>query len=101
MIVRARVKTRAKSPARVRNRPCQNHYQPCNRACLIIATLVTVIFSFHNSALSCSILNETFDMLQQQETLHVGYANLENVEIIKVVNLCHGIWVEIRKLSRS
>ena len=31
--------------------------------------LVTVIFCFHNSVLSFFILNEIFDMLQQQETL--------------------------------
>ena len=33
------------------------------------ATLVTVIHCFNNSALSCFILNEIFDMLQQRETL--------------------------------
>ena len=33
------------------------------------ATLVTVMFCFHNSALSCFILNEIFDMLQYQEAL--------------------------------
>ena len=33
------------------------------------ATLVTATFCFHNSALSGFILNETFDKLQQQETL--------------------------------
>ena len=36
------------------------------------ATLVTITFSSHNSALSCFALNETFGMLQQQETLYCG-----------------------------
>ena len=31
------------------------------------ATLLTVVICFHTSVLSCFILNETFDMLQQQE----------------------------------
>ena len=42
------------------------------------ATLVTATICFHNSALFSFILNETFDMLQQQETvlLHnvMGYS---------------------------
>ena len=33
------------------------------------ATLVNVTICFHNSAVYCSILNETYDMLQQQETI--------------------------------
>ena len=40
------------------------------------ATLVTVSFCFHNSASSCFILNETIDVLQQQETLCFGCTNL-------------------------
>ena len=40
------------------------------------AMLVTATFCFHDSALSCSILNETFGMLQQQETLYFRYTNL-------------------------
>ena len=40
------------------------------------ATLVTVTVCFHNSALPCFILNETFEMVQQQETLYFGSTNL-------------------------
>ena len=81
-IARARVYTHAKSPARVKNCPCQHHCQPCNRTCQTgtslsaAATQVTVTFCFHNYALSCFILNETFDMLQQQKTLYFEYTNL-------------------------
>jgi len=39
------------------------------------ATLVSVIFCFHNSILSCFILNEIFDMLQKQKAF-CGYTNL-------------------------
>ena len=35
-----------------------------------IATLTTVTFCFHNSALPCYVLSETFDMLPQKETLY-------------------------------
>ena len=41
------------------------------------AVLVTVPFCFHNSALSFFILNETFGMLQQQETLYFRYQILD------------------------
>ena len=40
------------------------------------AALVAVKFCFHNSVQSCFILNEIFDMLQQQETLYFWYTNL-------------------------
>ena len=39
------------------------------------ATLVTVALCFHNSALSCFILNLTFGILQQQETQYSGEAH--------------------------
>ena len=44
----------------------------------VVATAaeVTVTFFFHNSTSSCFILNEKFDILQQQETLFFGYINL-------------------------
>ena len=60
----------ANSPARAKNRPCQQHCQPCMpRRNFVVATarLVTVTFCFHNSSLPCFVLNEIFDMLQQQE----------------------------------
>ena len=41
-----------------------------------VATRVPFSFCFQNSLLSCFTLNETFDMLQQQETLYYGYTNL-------------------------
>jgi len=41
------------------------------------ATLVSVIFCFHNSILSCFILNEIFDMLQKQKAF-CGYTNLHH-----------------------
>ena len=40
------------------------------------ARLVTVTFCFRNFALSCFIMNETFVVVQQQETLYIGYTNL-------------------------
>ena len=46
----------------------QSH-MPNRKFVVATAKLETVPFCFHNSALSCFILNETLDMLQQQETL--------------------------------
>ena len=40
-------------------------------------TLVTVTFSFHSPALFCFILNEEFNILQQQESLYLGYKILD------------------------
>ena len=40
------------------------------------ATLATANSCFQNSALSCCVLNETFETLQQKEALHYGYTNL-------------------------
>ena len=53
----------------------QSHIPNSN---FIVATakLVIFTFSFHNSVLSCFILNDTFYLLQQQETLYFGYTNL-------------------------
>ena len=51
-------------------------HMPNRNFVTMAATLVTVAFWFHNSALFCSILYETFDMLQKQETLHFRYKNL-------------------------
>ena len=51
-------------------------YTPTKNYVVAIATHVTVTFCFYNSALSCFILNEIFDMHQQQESLFCGYANL-------------------------
>ena len=45
-------------------------YMPNRNFIVATATLVTVTFRFHNSSLSCFVLNETFDMLQEQETLY-------------------------------
>ena len=57
--------TRSNVPSRMPNRD------------FVVATgtLVTVTFCFQNATLSCFILNETLDMLQQQETLNFGYTN--------------------------
>ena len=53
----------------------QSH-MPNRNLVVAITTLVTVTLCFHNSALSCFILNATFGMLQQQDTLYFGYTNL-------------------------
>ena len=58
---------------------------------LTSATLVTVILCCHNSARSSFIINETFGMLQQQETLYFGYTTLGShleSQIIKSNRLC-------------
>ena len=39
-------------------------------------TSLTITFCFHNYALSCFILSETVEMLQQQDTLYFGYTSL-------------------------
>jgi len=64
-----------KSPVLTSLSTMQSHIRSRN---FVVATapLVTVTFCFHNSALSCFILNETFGILQQQQTLYFGYANL-------------------------
>jgi len=43
-----------------------------NKQKITLVTLVAVTFCCHNSALSYFILNETSDMLQQQETMYFG-----------------------------
>ena len=53
----------------------QSH-MPNRSFAVATATLMTVTFCFHDSALSYSILHETFDMLKQQGTLYFGYTNL-------------------------
>ena len=52
-------------------------------------TQVTVTFCFHNSALSCFILYEIFDILQQQETLFCGCTNLRPHVQIKISKSNH------------
>jgi len=44
----------------------------------LTATRVTVTFCFHNSAVFCFTINETFDMSQQQETLCFRYTDFES-----------------------
>lgn len=54
-------------------------------------TLLTVTFCFGNSALSCFIQLEIFDILQQQETLYCRYTNLGSqvqFQRIKINHLC-------------
>ena len=53
-------------------------YMPNRNFVVATATLVAVTFCFHNSSLSCFVLNETFDMLQEQETLYFIYRNLRS-----------------------
>ena len=48
--------------------------------------LVTINICFHNAALFCLTLNETFDMHQKQETLYFRYTCNENSVIICVRN---------------
>ena len=78
----ARVHTRAKSPARAKKSSVttslstvQSHVP--NRNFIVAATtLMTVTLCFHISAVSCFVLNETFDMLQEQEAMFLGYTTL-------------------------
>ena len=53
------------------------------------ATQVTITFCFHNSALSCFILNEIFDMLQQLETLFCEYTSLRSHVQIQISKSNH------------
>ena len=57
----------------------------------IVATvpLVTVSFNLHVSVLSCFILNETYDMLQQQETLYLRYINSGSHVSFQIVKSNH------------
>ena len=71
---------------------------PIRNFVVATATLVTVIFCFHSCVLSCFTLNETFDMLQQQETLYFEYANLGlhiEFQIIKSTNSFRHVYVLI------
>ena len=74
-IARACVHTRAKSPTSLST--VQLHLPNKN---FVVATviLVTVTFCFYTSDLSCFILNETFELVQHQETLHFENTNLES-----------------------
>ena len=68
----------------------QSHI-PHRNSAVAATTLATVTFCLHSSALSCFILNETFGMLQQQETLYFGYTNLGSrvqVQAMKSNRLC-------------
>ena len=80
-----------------RNFSCQHHCQQHNRtyqigtSLLQLQHLVTATFCFHNSTLSCFILNEIFNMPQQQETLYFRYTDLGlhmQFQIIKSNHLC-------------
>ena len=64
-----------KSPVPTSLSTAQSHMQNRNYV-VATATQVTVTFCLHNSALSCFILYELLDMLQQQETPFCGYTNL-------------------------
>ena len=68
--------TSKKSPVPISLPKVQSH-MPNSNFVVAIATLVTVTFCHHNSAISCFILNETFDMLLQQETLYFGCIDLD------------------------
>ena len=67
-------RTSAKSPVAGSLLTVQSHKRNRNYV-VVTTTQVTVAFCLHNSALFYSILNELFDMLQQQETLFCGYKN--------------------------
>ena len=56
--------TSEKSPMPTSLSTVQSH-MPNRNFVVTTATLVTVTFCFHNSALSCFVLNQRFDMLQQ------------------------------------
>ena len=51
-------------------------HMPHRNFAVATVMLVTVTYCSHNSALSCFILTETYDMLQQQEDLYFGHTNL-------------------------
>ena len=52
----------------------QSHV-PYTNLVVATVTLIPITFCFPDSALSCFILNDIFNTLQQQETLHFGYKN--------------------------
>ena len=53
----------------------QSHI-PNRNIVIATTTVLTGTICFHNSALSCFILNGTFEMLQKQETLFIEYTNI-------------------------
>jgi len=65
------------------------------------ATLVTVTFCFHNSALSCFILKETFNILQQQETLYCRYTNFGSHVRFQIIKSNHPTEKDTRANWRS
>ena len=73
-----------KSPMPTSLSAMQSHTRNWNFV-VTTATLVTVTYCFHNSALSCFILNEIFDMLQQQETLYFGYVILASYVQLQII----------------
>ena len=81
-------RTSEKSPVPTSLLTVQLH-TPNRNYVVATAILVTVTFCFHNSALSWFILNEIFDMLQQQETLFCGYTNLRSHVQIQISNSNH------------
>ena len=72
-IARARTTTLSTS---VKSLSTVQSHMPFRNVVVATATLETVTFCLCNSALYCFILNETFEMLQQQENLYLGYTNL-------------------------
>ena len=80
--------TSEKSPVPTSLATMQSH-MPNKNFAVATATLVTVTFCCHNSALSCFILNETFDMLQQQETLYFGCTNLGSHVQFQIIKSNH------------
>ena len=89
-IERTIVHTRAKFPACAESpvpaslSNVQSH-TPNRDFVVATATIMTVTLCCHNSALSCFIINETFDMLQQQETLYFGYTNFGSYVSFQIV----------------
>ena len=85
LLSRVPVSTRAQNPSTSEKSPLptslssvQSHV-PSRNFAVATARLVTVTVCFHNSALSCFIVNGTLDMLQQQEALYFEYQEVLNI----------------------
>ena len=79
--------TSEKSPVPTTLSPMQLH-MPNRNFVVATATLVTVTLFFHNSALSCSALNETFDIYSLHQRINsftvvymLSYYNISNVPV--------------------
>ena len=80
--------TSKKSPVPTSLLIVQSH-MPSKNFVVVTATLVTATFCFHNSALSCFIPNDAFEMVQQQETLYLGNKTLGSYVQFQIIQSNH------------